>query len=153
MADIVVRPVLDEELETVGRLRWRWGTGDESGAGSEEFVRSFAAWAHENKATHRCLVVLRGETVIGMAWLAVTPRVPHPGALRRASGDLQSVYVVPEERGAGLGGRLIDAVLAAAGDLGLERVVVHSSERAVPAYSRSGFAVSRQLLQARPAAN
>jgi GNAT superfamily N-acetyltransferase len=125
-------------------------TGEEPGVAGEEFVRHFADWARENDSTHRCLVMLQAGTVIGMAWLAVTRRVPHPGALERASGDLQCVYVVPEERDNGLGGRLIDAVLAAAADLGLERVVVHSSERAVPAYTRRGFASSPQLLQARP---
>jgi GNAT superfamily N-acetyltransferase len=125
-------------------------TGEEPGVAGEEFARHFASWARENDSTHRCLVMLRAGTVIGMAWLAVTRRVPHPGALERASGDLQCVYVMPEERDNGLGGRLIDAVLAAAADLGLERVVVHSSERAVPAYTCRGFASSPQLLQARP---
>jgi GNAT superfamily N-acetyltransferase len=64
------------------------------------------------------------------------------------SGDVQCVYVLPEERASGLGGRLIDAVVEHAHDLGLERMTVHSSVRAIPAYSRHGFAVSPRLLQA-----
>lgn len=85
--------------------------------------------------------------VIGMAWLATTPRVPHPRAFERMSGDVQCVYVTPAERDRGLGGRLIDAVVSWAGDLGLERVTVHSSDRAIPAYSRHGFEASPRLLQ------
>ncbi|WP_457853237.1 GNAT family N-acetyltransferase [Streptomyces albidoflavus] len=60
---------------------------------------------------------------------------------------MQCTYVVPEERGRGLGGVLIDAVLERAAGLGAERVTVHSSERAVPACARRGFAGSPYLLQ------
>jgi GNAT superfamily N-acetyltransferase len=91
------------------------------------------------------------DVVIGMAWLAVVQRVPTPRAPRRASGDLQCVYVVPEARDGGLGGRLIRAVLDGARELGLERVTVHSSPRAIPAYARCGFQESPRLLQARVA--
>jgi N-acetylglutamate synthase-like GNAT family acetyltransferase len=82
-----------------------------------------------------------------MAWLAIVPRVPLPRAPERVSGDVQCVYVVPEERDSGIGGRLIDAVLALARDLGVERVTVHSSARAIQAYTRRGFATSSRLLQ------
>lgn len=93
------------------------------------------------------MVMVRDAVVIGMAWLAITQRVPHPRAFERMSGDVQCTYVVPEERDRGLGGELIEAVLAWARDLGLERVTVHSSDRAVSAYSRQGFGVSPRLLQ------
>lgn len=68
-----------------------------------------------------------------MAWPAVLPRVPHPFAPDRASGDLQCVYVTPEERNTGLGGELVTAALHLAAELNLERVTVHSTEQAVPA--------------------
>jgi GNAT superfamily N-acetyltransferase len=110
-------------------------------------VRRFAAWAQQNEDSHCCLVLLRNDVLIGMAWLALMRRVPHPGALDRMSGDVQCVYVVPNERGGGLGGLLVEAVLARARDLGLERVTVHSSDRAVTAYRRHGFVVSPRLLQ------
>ncbi|WDV51641.1 GNAT family N-acetyltransferase [Streptomyces coeruleorubidus] len=97
------------------------------------------------------VVVRDDDVVIGMAWLAVVQRVPTPRAPRRASGDLQCVYVVPEARDGGLGGRLIRAVLDGDRELGLERVTVHSSPRAIPAYARCGFQESPRLLQARVA--
>ena len=92
--------------------------------------------------------MIRGNLVIGMAWLAIVPRVPSPRAPERASGDVQCVYVVPDARNAGLGGRMIDAVLKLADELGLERVTVHSSPSAITAYTRHGFAASPRLLQA-----
>ncbi len=55
------------------------------------------------------MVSLRGDVVIGMTWLAITQRVPHPRAFERLSGDVQCVYVVPAERARGVGGELIEA--------------------------------------------
>ncbi|MFI9402480.1 GNAT family N-acetyltransferase [Nocardia sp. NPDC052316] len=149
MSEIVVRPAEKDELAAVALLRWQWvtekrGTPDIT---REEFTAWFVAWAKDNERSHQCWVVVDGDLVLGMAWLAVTQRVPTPHAPERASGDLQCVYVVPEHRDTGLGGRLIDAVVVEAGRLGLERVTVHSSDRAINAYLRHGFAVSPRLLQ------
>ncbi|MEW2609247.1 GNAT family N-acetyltransferase [Streptomyces sp. NPDC047880] len=153
MENTSIRPARPAELAAVAALRWEWlvenGSQDLGEPGA--FVRHFVAWAQENAGTHRCTVLVRDDRVIGMAWLAVVQRVPTPRAPRRASGDLQCVYVVPEARDGGLGGRLIRAVLDGARELGLERVTVHSSPRAVPAYARSGFEESPRLLQAQVA--
>ncbi|HWD04430.1 MAG TPA: GNAT family N-acetyltransferase [Amycolatopsis sp.] len=152
MADVEVRPARPAEYETVARLRWRW-VAERDGLPDDEraaFVREFAAWTRDNVATHRCLVLVRGGVVIGMGFLAITVRVPSPLAFSRASGDVQSVYVVPEARDRGLGGLLVDAILRLAAELGLERVTVHSSEQAVAAYERHGFALSPLLLQTEP---
>jgi GNAT superfamily N-acetyltransferase len=107
-------------------------------------------WAEENISTHMSLVMVRDDVIIGMAWLATTKRVPIPHAVQRASGDVQGVYVTAE-RDNGLGGQLIEALLDQARELGLERVTVHSSIRAIPAYARHGFTSSPRLLQAETA--
>ncbi|MER5970011.1 GNAT family N-acetyltransferase [Streptomyces sp. NPDC002055] len=135
MTDIEIRPVRPEELHAVAGLRWQWFQENQGTPAvvRDVFVRTFATWAAENAGSHRCTVMLRGDALIGMAWLAIVRGVPTPLAPRRASGDIQCVYVVPEERNGGLGGRLIDVVLALGRSLGLERITVHSSERAIPA--------------------
>ncbi|MBK3577753.1 GNAT family N-acetyltransferase [Streptomyces sp. MBT65] len=151
MDDITIRPAEPAETGIVAGLRWRWilENGHRPVTTREEFVRHFVNWAAENTGSHRCMVVVRDGVIIGMAWLAVVARVPSPRALLRASGDLQCVYVIPGERDGGIGGRLVEAVLARARDLGLERVTVHSSPRAIPAYARRGFESSPRLLHAR----
>ncbi|GGP84437.1 N-acetyltransferase [Saccharothrix coeruleofusca] len=147
---IEVRPACPADLEAVAGLRWRWVAERDGPPGTDrdEFVRGFTAWAREHAATHRCLVLVDEDRVIGMGFLAIVTRVPTPPRFSRASGDVQCVYVVPEARGGGLGGLLVDAILRLAVELGLERVTVHSSERAVSVYERHGFAVSPNLLQA-----
>lgn len=150
MDSVVIRPATDTDLDAVAALRWAWVLENESTPliTRDAFIAHFTMWAHENTSSHRCVVLAKGDSVIGMAWLAITPRVPTPLALERASGDVQCVYLTPGERDGGRGGALIEAVLALAKELGLERVTVHSSARAVPAYARHGFSQSPQLLQA-----
>jgi GNAT superfamily N-acetyltransferase len=140
------------DFSAVAELRWQWVLENEGTpvVSHEEFLSMFVEWARTNRGTHSCIVASRGETVIGMAWLAVVPRVPSSRAPVRASGDVQCVYVMPAERDAGVGGRMLAAVLARASEAGLERVTVHSTPGAVTAYERAGFAASARLLQATP---
>ncbi|WP_017544639.1 GNAT family N-acetyltransferase [Nocardiopsis prasina] len=150
MSEATVRPARTEDLRGVAELRWGWET-EVHGAPElplDEFTARFVDWGRGQRDTHHCYVAVMDGALVGMAWLAVTPRVPQPRAFGRASGDVQCVYVRPESRDLGLGGQLIQAVLGLARELELERVSVHSSDRAVPAYARHGFAVSPVLLQA-----
>ncbi|GAB3230882.1 hypothetical protein GCM10027447_25610 [Glycomyces halotolerans] len=141
MAGVEIRPVRDEELEAVAGLRWRWESELPPGPAveREEFVTRFVEWARSNAETHRCFVAVRDTTVIGMVWLAVSGRVPTPISLDRAAGDLQSMYLVPEERGKGFGNRLVEAVIRQAREDGLMRVTVHAGGSVIPFYARHGF--------------
>jgi GNAT superfamily N-acetyltransferase len=145
--EIEVRPATDADLPKAAGLRWQWML--ESGqtpAGTEaEYVERFASWARAT-SRHECFLATRAGTVVGMAWLAVTDRVPAADAFDRRSGDLQSVYVVADERNRGVGGRLVDAVAQRARELGLQHVTVHSSNRAIPAYQRHGFQAMPKLM-------
>ena len=140
MAGVEVRAARPDEWAAVGGLRWDSSreSGGEPDDAREVFAERFASWAAAH-GTHECFVAVDDGRVLGMAWLAVVARVPSARRFERASGDLQCAYVVPDRRDGGVGGRMIDAVLARAAELGLERVTVHSSPRAVPVYERHGF--------------
>ncbi|UAJ79303.1 GNAT family N-acetyltransferase [Leifsonia sp. ZF2019] len=149
MTHIDVRSARPDEWAAVGGLRWDsllefGGVPDDDRA---VFAARFAEWAASNGATHECIVAVDADgVVVGMAWLARTLRVPSARSFHRASADLQCAYVVPGLRNDGVGGRLIDAVVAHARSLGVERVTVHSSPRAVGVYERHGFASEERLL-------
>jgi predicted GNAT family N-acyltransferase len=55
------------------------------------------------------------------------------------SGQIGRMAVLAEERGRGLGRRLLDAAVAAAQDAGHERVFLHAQTHAVPFYRKAGF--------------
>jgi len=148
-----VRAAGSADLPRVAALRWAWGTEGNGASDTlprEMFVDAFLRWAQQNDDSHRCLVAERGHELVGMAWLALTSRVPSPRRVDRWTGDLQSVYVVPAHRSAGVGAALIEAARAHAAALGVERLVVHSSERAVRFYERAGFMDSELLRHRRP---
>jgi GNAT superfamily N-acetyltransferase len=148
--DAEVRPASPAEWTDVGGLRWDWllESGGRPNQARNVFAVSFAEWAAVHRASHECFVAAADGLVIGMAWLAAVPRVPSPRAFDRLSGDLQCAYVVPKARGRGVGGRLVDAVLTRAAELGMERVTVHSSPRATAVYRRHGFLAEDRLLHA-----
>jgi len=108
-------------------------------------------WWAANQDSYFAFVARRdGTEIVGMAWVALVQRVPRPGAKRRLSADLQSVFVVPEQSGQGIGSALVQAASDYVAHLGALRVTVHSSPKAVPVYERLGFESSRQLLQREP---
>lgn len=85
------------ETEAIAGLRWRWVVerGGVPVVSREDFVASVVAFAAAHEQTHHRVVAVRSGVVVGMAWLAVLPRVPSPRATDRASGDEQCVYVFP----------------------------------------------------------
>ncbi len=148
---ITVRPGGPNDAADLAGLRWRWRVDErgEVAPSTADFTAAFAGWAADHRDTHLPFVAHCGEEAIGMTWLAIITRVPGPGIWRRVSGLLQSVYVVPEHRNAGVGARLVTATLDAARDRGLDYVIVHPSERSFPLYRRLGFAESGGVLERR----
>jgi GNAT superfamily N-acetyltransferase len=151
---INVRRGTAADAAVLARLRWRWRTEErgETAADAAGFQEYFAAWVVDHLASHLPFVVEADGQVCGMAWLNLCVRVPSPGRAERRTGDVQSVYVVPELRNTGVGAALVGAVLGEARDRGLEHVTVHSSDRAVPFYLRSGFADGQRWFEWRPEA-
>jgi GNAT superfamily N-acetyltransferase len=121
-----------------------------TGTDQAAFVELFSAWVIEHLSTHLPFLAEVDDQVVGMAWLMVADRVPSPARRRRRTGDVQSVYVVPEFRDGGVGAAPLDAVLAEARRFGLKHVTVHSSRRAVPFYQRTGFHQGQHWLEWRP---
>ena len=153
---LTVRSADHDDLRAAAELRLRWLVEDRGSTpltSRADFVASFAAWGVDHDATHTCSVAVlpaddgTRDRVVGLAWLAVQERVPTPSLSRRATGDVQSVYVAPEHRGAGVAARLVDALLAEAWHRGLERVTVHSDPGAVRVYERAGFTAAPTLLE------
>jgi GNAT superfamily N-acetyltransferase len=151
--DIRVRKGTADDAPALARLRWRWRAEERAeapGVDRAAFLDFFTAWVIDHLATHLPFVVEVDGRLAGMAWLMLSDRVPAPGAMDRRTADVQSVYVLPELRDAGVGSALIAAVVAEARRRELEFVTVHSSDRAVPVYQRAGFANNVTWLELRP---
>lgn len=137
------------DLDQLARLLWLHAAPEEQ---ARESVTAFAVdlaawWAHRSDSHLPFVARLSESEVVGMAWLAIVPRVPRPGTSNRRSADIQSVFVLPEHRGRHIGAALVQAATRHAWSLGVSHVTVHSGHKAVPLYERLGFASSRRLLQ------
>lgn len=142
----------EDDVADMARLLWLDTHHEEPAQRPvDAFAAELAKWWAAHQDSHLAFVArLSCPEIVGMAWVALVPRVPRPGATSRMSADIQSVFVMPEQRGQGIGSALVDAAAEYAIDLGALRVTVHSGRRAVPVYERLGFASSRQLLQRSP---
>jgi GNAT superfamily N-acetyltransferase len=149
---MTVRRATAVDAPALARLRWRWRVEERRGTGTDRasFLEFFTAWVIDHLSTHLPFVVEVDGRVCGMAWLMLAARVPSPASLDRRTGDVQSVYVIPELRNGGVGAALLDAVLQEARDRELAHVTVHSADRAMPFYLRSGFNDGQNWLQWKP---
>ncbi len=141
-----------DDIAELARLLWLDTRHEEPAQQPvDAFAAELAQWWAAHQDSHLAFVarLLRPE-IIGMAWVALVPRVPRPGATSRLSADIQSVFVLPEHRGQGIGSALVEAASEHAAQRGSLRVTVHSGRKAVPVYERLGFESSRQLLQRQP---
>ena len=141
-----------DDVAGLARLLWLDTHHEEPELRSvDAFAAELAHWWAARQDSHYAFVArLGGPTMVGMAWVALVARVPRPGATTRLCADIQSVFVLPEQRGEGIGSALVERASAHATQLGAHRVTVHSGRRAVPLYERLGFESSRRLLQRPP---
>lgn len=149
---VTVRKATAVDAAALAGLRLR-GLIEESGCSGPDrdaFVEFFSAWVSDYLSTHLPFLAELDGDVVAMAWLMVAERVPAPAQRYRRSGDVQSVFVVPELRNSGIGAALLEAVLVEASKLKLEHVTVHSSDRAVPFYQRAGFQHDQRWLRWEP---
>ena len=141
-----------DDVAGLARLLWLDTHNEEPAQRSvDAFAAELAQWWAVRQDSHLAFVArLLRPQIVGMAWVALVPRVPRPGATGRLSADIQSVFVMPEQRGQGIGSALVQAASEHAAHLGSLHVTVHSGRKAVPVYERLGFESSGQLLQRLP---
>jgi GNAT superfamily N-acetyltransferase len=136
------------DTAALAQLRWIWRTGErgEHGLSPAEFETALRLWWGSRQETHVAYIAERDGDAVGMAWLAMFDRIPQPRDVERLAGNVQSVFVVEAFRNQGIGGALVEAVIAHARASGAGYVIVHPSQRAYPLYERLGFTATKQLL-------
>ena len=133
-----IRRLRVDEVEPLRELRLRALRAD-PGAFAETFeeardrpLEDWASWAADPSRV--IVVAIDGERWVGMAACR---------RLERRSSWLTALWVDPSERGAGVGGRLIEAAADWAREQGaatVELSVTTNNDAAATLYSRAGFA-------------
>jgi GNAT superfamily N-acetyltransferase len=140
--DVTIRRATLADAPELARLRWEFRPEDQQAQRLEEFSRDFQAWLSEalDSRTWMAAVADAGPAgLVGCVFLRSVSKVPNPGALDRAWGYVTNSYVVPSHRGRGLGGGLLEIVIATAREWKHELLIVWPSREAVSLYTRAGF--------------
>ena len=131
------------------RYQWRVDENGESGRTLKEFEEEFIEWHARRRNNHHGYLALVDSTAVGCAWLFVVDRIPGPGRFERRSGMVQSVYVQPEHRNAGVGAELVRFIIDEASLMDPDYLTVHPSAASFDFYGRLGFVNSGRVLELR----
>ena len=146
----VARMATREDVTALAQLRHSWTT--ELGLAVEDprFAATFAAWLARQQG-HRAFWIADDQGhPVGMVNLLTIDRMPRPGLPTSRWGYLGNLYVLPDHRLTGVGTQLVTALLAAATQRGLERVLVHPNEASLPFWRRTAFVGVSDLLVHEP---
>lgn len=138
---VTVRRAEPRDARGLARLRWQFRPEDQTGRSLDQFSREFEEWLVAALASDWMAAVADAGsgTLVGCVFLRSVSKVPNPGARDRAWGYVTNSYVAPGYRGQGIGGRLLDVVIAAARERSHEFLIVWPAEEAVSLYARAGF--------------
>jgi len=149
LKDMMVRSAQPEDVAGLAALKEAWAQLSRPISESErrEFADDLAAWMRSQGPALVCRVAEIDGELVGMAWLVLFERVPDIHDRTRLTGDIQSVYVLPQHRQRGIGRALVRSLIDAADERGVPRVTVSANTAAAAIYSAEGFVTAPYLLE------
>lgn len=146
---MLIRDATPDDASAIASLRLAWA--DERGDTTEAaktYAAGLATWIESHAETVVGKLAQRDDGhVVAMGWLAVVDRVPVPTRHDRKTGDIQSVFVLPEYRRTGIASDLLDALVEEARSRGLSKIVLQSSTAGAKFYRRIGWNNSELLFE------
>lgn len=140
------------DIDALADLQWRWRIDEWHGVPMYdriEFRDALRNWWEFHVETHHAFVARSNDEFVGMAWLAVIERIPTPAQFHRLGGHVQSVFVIPNLRGRGIGSALMRRLIDRANELGLGWLLVHPSEHSFKFYRTHDFVPTGRFLELR----
>jgi GNAT superfamily N-acetyltransferase len=107
------------------------------------FDTVFADWMDANP--RKFFVAENDGGLVGMLNLMIFERMPKPGKAASRWVYLGNVYVLPEFRNAGIGGRLVEASIQFSQSVNAVRMVLSPSAESREFYARLGFRSAGEL--------
>ena len=142
MGPAVVRLAKTKDSAELARLRWDFRAEDQPGTSRAEFLTACEAWLQGTLKSLRWVIAVAESEVnslCGCMYLQCVESVPIPGRIRRGWGYVTNCYVASQQRGQGVGQKLLELLIDAARIRKLEFLVVWPSKEAVSFYQRAGF--------------
>ena len=140
--EVIIREATPSDAAELARLRWDSRGEDHSLHSRVEFLRECEAWLREALVSRRWIMAVAQSLpnqLSGCMFLQCVEKVPAPGATQREWGYLTNSFVDPEQRGQGIGRKLLQLLIESARNRGLEFLIVWPSATSVVFYRRAGF--------------
>lgn len=154
MADSLRLATLADGSE-LARLRWDFSPEEAAGSSQsfEEFRGEFERFLEPALASGNWAVWVAEQEgrLVSQIWVQVIHKAPRPGRFggHNRYGYMTNVFTVPERRGQGIGGQLLERVIQWAREQELQFLVVWPSEESVRFYERGGFRATSEALELR----
>jgi GNAT superfamily N-acetyltransferase len=147
-ADYQIRQATLSDANELAQLRWAFSSPTQQTAQPlDEFRGPFTEYIAEALAEGWVIWVAESAGhIVGNMYVQLVDKLPRPGRFGHRWGYVTNVYVIPEMRNTGLGAELMEHVQAWAREADLEFLLLWPSERAVPFYQRTGFALEQDAL-------
>lgn len=149
--DVLLRSATRRDRETIHRMsldlleehRLTYGSDVVRGRRTERYVSKLVG-SHIRKGA--VIVAERGGQVVGFVLLS---QARFTLGTVRPTGSITDIYVVPDERGRGVGGRMLTAGLAWLRSQGYQRVVLNvaAGNAARNLYERMGFTTFSESME------
>ena len=144
----MIRAATDDDAPAIRALRQAWTEEDHGGAIDDPaYPATFDAWWRAERGHRRYWIAEVDGAAVGMVSVVTMSRMPRPGAHTSSWGYVHNMFVVPEQRSAGIGAQLMARAIDDCRADGYEHLVLHPRTRAVPFYERLGFGPAVDLLQ------
>lgn len=146
----MIRPATSLDAELLARHRA--AVWVEVGAWNPaELAPQIAVWtsyfrARLADATYIAFIAQTPSGIVGSGAVLVHAAIPRPGLASDRAGRVQSVYVEPAARGAGIGRAIVEHLIAFARDAQLISLMLHPSDGARPLYAALGFQAADEML-------
>ncbi len=141
---LIIREGLPSDVPGLATLRATWAAEQKPALKDDPaFDAVFGEWM--NASPRQFFVAEDGGELVGMLNLMIFERMPKPGTESSRWVYLGNVYVLPEFRNAGIGGRLVDASIQFSQSIKAVRMVLSPSAESRGFYARLGFEPAGEL--------
>ena len=148
--EVEIRLASERDAVVLARLRYELRSESRKLIENEQaFLERCAAWMSERLrkgSQWQCWIAERQAIVVGAVWAQLIEKIPNPVAEPECYVYLTNFYVREEYRGAGIGSRLLAAVLEWGKSRNAERVILWPTERSKTFYLRHGFSFADDIM-------
>ena len=148
-----IRQAHASDADQLAKLRWDFSFYYDEKPGPDErfedFVVSFRPFVAQSLSSGHWSIWVAEENgmLVSQMYVQRIDKVPRPGRFGKQYGYITNVYTLPEYRNNGIGTRLLRRVIAWAGEIDLELLIVWPSKDSREFYQRQGFASNPGLYE------